>query len=164
MRRLDLDWVWWIVARGNPLKTEHGRFDDRLASAHQMADDPRMRVTGIEQDAGLTYTCDTLSALQQRAPAAKFVWLMGADSLSGFHRWKDWQGIAEAVPIAVIARPGNGPKARFSPFARRYSASRLPEHDAGSLANRAAPAWVFLDGAVDPASSTAIRRARKGND
>ncbi|HPF23426.1 MAG TPA: nicotinate-nucleotide adenylyltransferase, partial [Hyphomonas sp.] len=22
MKRLQLDWVWWIVARGNPLKSE----------------------------------------------------------------------------------------------------------------------------------------------
>ena len=28
MKRLQLDWVWWIVARGNPLKTGHGDFGE----------------------------------------------------------------------------------------------------------------------------------------
>lgn len=162
MKRLGLDWVWWIVARGNPLKSDHGDYDARLSSARQIADHPRMLVSDLERDAGLTYTCDTLAALQQRAPGANFVWLMGADSLAGFHRWKKWDQIAESVPIAVIARPGSGPKARFSPFAQRYQSARVPEHAALSLAGRSSPAWVYLDGPVDSASSTAIRRAKKG--
>lgn len=162
MKRLGLDWVWWIVARGNPLKSDHGDYDARLASARQVADHPRMQVSDLERYAGLTYTCDTLAALKQRAPAANFVWLMGADSLAEFHRWKKWEQIAEAVPIAVIARPGSGPKARFSPFAQRYQSARVPEHEALSLADRTGPAWLYLDGPVDPSSSTAIRRARQG--
>ncbi len=162
MKRLGLDWVWWIVARGNPLKSEHGDFEARLASAQRMADHPRMRVSDLEKHAGLTYTCDTLAALMQRAPQANFVWLMGADSLAEFHRWKKWQQIAAAVPIAVIARPGSGRKARFSPFAQRYQSARVPEYAALSLAGREGPAWLYLDGPVDPSSSTAIRRAKKG--
>lgn len=162
MKRLGLDWVWWIVARGNPLKSEHGDYDKRFASAVQMADHPRMRVTDVERAAGLTYTCDTLAVLRARAPEANFVWLMGADSLAGFHRWKNWQAIAASVPIAVIARPGSGPRARFSPFVQRFASERVAEHAALSLASRNAPAWLYLDGPVDPSSSTVIRRARKG--
>ncbi|WP_340692319.1 nicotinate-nucleotide adenylyltransferase, partial [Hyphomonas sp.] len=134
MKRLQLDWVWWIVARGNPLKTAHGDFETRLASARAVARNPRMIVTDIEARLALTYTCDTLAAIVARAPEAHFVWLMGADNMARFHHWKNWQGIAHTLPIAIIARPGSGPGARNSPFARRFARSRVPSAAAVTLA------------------------------
>ena len=160
MKRLQLDWVWWIVARGNPLKTGHGDFDKRFASAEAMAHDPRMIVSDIEPQLGLTYTYETLSTIAKSAPQADFVWLMGADNMVGFHLWGQWQKIAQLMPIAIIARPGVGPGARNSPFARRFAASRIPEAAAPTLPGRTPPAWVYLNAPHDPASSTAIREGR----
>ena len=160
MKRLQLDWVWWIVARGNPLKTAHGDFAERLASARAVAHHPRMLVTDIEARLGLTYTSDTLAAIVARAPEAHFVWLMGADNLAGFHHWQNWQGIAHTLPIAVIARPGVGAGARNSPFARRFAKSRIPSAAARTLATTPPPAWTYLTAPLDPSSSTALRAAR----
>lgn len=160
MKRLQLDWVWWIVANGNPLKTGHGDFDHRFASAEAMADHPRMIVTDIERQLGLTYSHDTLLRLVSHAPEADFVWLMGADNMAGFHLWANWQDIARLLPIAIIARPGVGPGARNSPFARRFAEYRIPEADAAALPGMAPPAWVYLKAPMDPSSSTAIREGR----
>ncbi|KCZ91618.1 nicotinate-nucleotide adenylyltransferase [Hyphomonas johnsonii] len=157
MRRLQLDWVWWVVARGNPLKTSHGDFSARLASARAVARNPRMIVTDIEARLGLTYTHDTLSAIVGQAPGAHFVWLMGADNMVGFHHWEDWRGIAGTLPIAVVARPGVGPGARNSPFARRYAKYRIPASAARTLATTPPPAWTYLTAPLDPTSSTALR-------
>lgn len=155
MTRLNLDWVWWIVARGNPLKSEHGDYQARLASARAKANHPRMIASDVEARFGLTYTCDTLAFLQKRHPGQRFVWLMGSDNLAGFHQWKNWQTIAESVPIAIVARPGARPGG--SPFERRYATARQPEHNAGALAMRTAPAWVYLKAPLNPASSTRLR-------
>ncbi|MCL4144949.1 UNVERIFIED_CONTAM: hypothetical protein GTU68_016718 [Idotea baltica] len=160
LKRLQLDWVWWIVARGNPLKSNHGDFASRAASAVAMANHPRMCVSTIEYDLGLTYTVDTLAALKSRAPTAKFVWLMGADSLRNFHMWKDWQTIAHLAPTAIIARPGAGQEARQSVFAKTFAARRLPETKATALADQAAPAWAYITAPLNPASSTALRAAK----
>ena len=162
MKRLQLDWVWWIVARGNPLKTGHGDFSGRFRSAEAVADHPRMRVTDIETQLGLTYSYRTLSTLTAAAPAAKFVWLMGADNMVNFHLWGAWQGIAQMMPIAIVARPGIGPGARNSPFARRFASSRVPASTAASLPDRDPPAWVYLPAPLDPISSTAIRQKKAG--
>ena len=164
LQRLQLDWVWWIVARGNPLKEEHGVFARRVASARAMAGHPRMRVSTIEAELGINYTRDLLPELTRRAPAARFVWIMGADNLSGFHRWGGWAEIAQTVPVAVVARPNAGPKARLSKFARRFAGARISEAEAPRLAFMEAPAWVFLTARWHPASSTALRRrARQRN-
>jgi nicotinate-nucleotide adenylyltransferase len=158
LKRLRLDAVWWIVARGNPLKSEHGSFEARFTSAQALARPPQMQVTDIEVQLGLTYTIDTLCALQAAEPEAKFVWIMGADSAAGFHLWKDWMQIAQRVPIAVVSRPGTR-MTRAAAFTRHFGAARLAEANAPALAGCAAPAWVYLRGPDNPASSTSLRRA-----
>lgn len=164
MQRLCLDWVWWIVARGNPLKESHGAFETRLSSASRLAEHPRMIVTDIEARLGLNYTRDTLSALQARAPSARFVWIMGADNLGGFHRWGGWREIAGRIPICVVARPSAGSRTRFSKFASTFAAARYDETDARLLPFAKPPAWVYLTAPWHPASSTALRKAaRKRN-
>jgi nicotinate-nucleotide adenylyltransferase len=157
LTRLNLDRIWWIVARGNPLKSGQGNFVERLASARAIARHPRMIVTDIEAQAGLTYSADTLAALIARAPGAQFVWVMGADSLAQFHLWRRWPSIAQAMPVCVVARPGYGLKARASPFARRFAKARLPSAAAASLAFHAPPAWIMIEARHVALSSTALR-------
>ncbi|MFN4226157.1 MAG: nicotinate-nucleotide adenylyltransferase [Hyphomonas sp.] len=159
MRRLALDGVWWIVARGNPLKSDHGDFDSRLASARSVAAPPGMAVTDIERQLGLTYTTDTLRALQETEPEARFVWLMGADSAASFHLWKDWEGIAARVPIAIVLRPGTR-LTKALPFVQRFADARIPEREARTLPGRAPPAWVYLRAPGNTLSSTALRAVR----
>lgn len=156
MKRLKLDQVWWVVARGNPLKSDHGDYAARLASARAIAKGPAMRVTDIEARLGLIYSIDTLHALRNAAPEARFVWLMGADNLAGFSRWKNWQEIAQIVPIAVIGRPG-ARITRATAFARKFARCRLPEAEAAKLAHASAPAWVYIRVRENPLSSTALR-------
>ncbi|ABI76321.1 nicotinate (nicotinamide) nucleotide adenylyltransferase [Hyphomonas neptunium ATCC 15444] len=156
LKRLKLDEVWWIVARGNPLKSDHGDYAVRLASARAMAQGAGMDVTDIEDQLGLTYSIDTVRALIKAAPDARFVWLMGADNLAGFDRWKNWEEIARTLPIAVISRPG-APITKPSFFSRRFARHRLPEPQAAALAYTQAPAWVYIRTRENPTSSTALR-------
>lgn len=156
LKRLKLDEVWWIVARGNPLKSDHGEYAARLDSARAVARGAGMKVTAIENDLGLTYSIDTVRTLRKAAPETRFVWLMGADNLSSFHRWKSWEEIARLLPIAVIARPG-ARITKASAFSRKFSAARLPEAEAPSLSQTTAPAWVYIRTRESAASSTALR-------
>jgi nicotinate-nucleotide adenylyltransferase len=59
-----------------------------------------------------------------------------------------------------VARPGVGPGARNSTFARRYAANRIPDAAAATLPDRDPPAWVYLPAPLDPISSTAIRQKK----
>lgn len=156
-RRLGLDWVWVFPARGNPLKHTTTAFKDRLAAARRTLEGPRVRVSSLEADLGLTYTIDLVRALKRLAPAAHFAWIMGGDNLGQFHRWRDWREIAARMPIAVVSRPSVGPTPRLSRFAQQFAANRIPAEDAHTLADRPAPAWTYLPAPLDPASSTELR-------
>ena len=158
LKRLDLDWVWWIVARGNPLKSSHGDYAERLASARKVAVHPRMLVSDIEVRLGLTYTIDVLDVLQTRATGAEFVWLMGSDAAAGFHHWKDWTAIMSRIPVAIVARSHSGPGGQQSQLAKTYADARYPSDMAALLPGAPTPAWTWLNAPLCPASSTSIRR------
>jgi nicotinate-nucleotide adenylyltransferase len=159
IKRLKLDRVWWLVTPGNPLKDDAAlhNLDERAQAARRMANDPRIDVSCLESVIGTRYTADTVEYLRRRVSGLRFVWIMGADNLAQFHRWQNWRQIASEVPIAVIDRPPQSFRALAAPAAQALARYRLPENQAGRLAEQRAPAWVFLTGIKLSLSSTGLR-------
>jgi nicotinate-nucleotide adenylyltransferase len=159
MKRLKLDRVWWLVTPGNPLKEGGGLRDleQRTEAARRIARDPRIDVSCLESVIGTRYTVDTITYLSRRLSGLRLVWIMGADNLAQFHRWQNWRRIASEVPIAVIDRPPQSFRALAAPAAQAMARYRLPENQADQLADRRAPAWVFLTGMKLNLSSTGLR-------
>jgi nicotinate-nucleotide adenylyltransferase len=163
-RRLSLDRVIWLVSPQNPLKSsrETAPLAERMAGARRMARGRTMIVTDAETRLDSVYTIDTLRALKARHPGVRFVWIMGADSLATFHRWRGWTQILREVPVAVVSRPWISLKSRLSPAARRFARFRRSSLNAGSLPVAAPPAWVFLRGPLNFQSSTQLRARMRG--
>jgi len=158
---LGLDAVWWLVSPGNPLKERAGMapLAARFASARRAARGAPIQVTAIEQSLGSPYTVETIAALLRLYPHRRFVWLMGADNLAQFHRWREWRRIAAMVPIAVVMRPGyDGPahRARAMGWLRRFV---RPAAMARLWTTWSLPSLVLLQLPLDPTSATAIRAA-----
>ena len=159
MRALALDEAWWLVSPGNPLKPRAGMapFAVRLASARHAARHVPIRATDLEARLGTRYTVDTLRAIRRRYPRRRFVWIMGADNLAQFHRWRQWRTIARTMPIAVVTRPGYDADALAAPamgWLRRY---RRPAGQARNWAEWSMPALVLLRFRPDRTSATQIR-------
>ena len=159
LKRLQLDWVWWLVSPQNPLKDtkETGEYSQRLKHTGVIAKHPQFVVTNIEKQIHSRNTAQTLAGMTTALKQAHFVWIMGADSFRDLDRWKRWNHIAETVPLAVLARPGYSVRALGSQAANRYAKNRVPNEQAGVLAKRKAPAWVFVSMPLRKESSTAIR-------
>ncbi len=159
IKRLKLDRVWWLVTPGNPLKDPGALhdLDQRAEAARQMANDPRIDVSCLESVIGTRYTVDTITYLRRRVSGLRFVWIMGADNLAQFHRWQNWRRIASEVPIAVVDRPPQSFRALAAPAAQALARYRVPENQAGELADHRPPAWVFLTGTKLSLSSTRLR-------
>ena len=163
LKRLRLDRIWWLVTPGNPLK-DHGELAStaaRVDLARQVASHPRIDVTAFEESIGARYTVDTLLFLARRCPRVNFVWIMGADNLASFHRWRGWQTIAGLMPMAVVDRPGFTLQATRSRAAIRLAPERVDAQAAATLATMAPPAWLFLYGPRSFLSSTELRRSRR---
>ena len=159
LRRLELDRIWWMVSPGNPLKDHRNLrpLPERIEQSRALAEDPRIVVTAFEAAHQIRYSADTVRLVKRRCTGTRFVWVMGADSLAGFHRWQDWRAIAGAMPIAVVDRPGSTLAPLSSRAGRALSRYRMPEGEAQRLAFKPPPAWVFLHGPRSRLSSTLLR-------
>jgi nicotinate-nucleotide adenylyltransferase len=153
-KRLKLNYVWWLVSPGNPLKPIPDALAVRLRRARNTARDRHIFVSDIEARLGTRYTIDTVAALQKRFPYVDFVWLMGSDNLEQFSRWRRWQKIAARIPIAVVRRPGTVLASLHAGLARRLGVS---------LRLASAPSLVVLDGPRSAESSTALRERALGD-
>ena len=158
LKRIGLDRIWWLVTPGNPLKDTRQLppLGERVAAARQLVRHPRIDVTGLEALSGTRYSYETAAWLVRRCPGVHFVWIMGADNLASFHLWRNWQGLAALMPLAIVDRDGTQ-HALASPAARRLAASRIPETMAGRLPFLPPPVWVFLHGLKSPLSSSSLR-------
>ncbi len=160
LKRFGLDWVWWLVTPGNPLKARQpAPLDRRLEAAQARMRHPRVRVTDLEAHLGTRYTAETIEALRAVYPGVRFVWLMGADNLASFHRWDRWKSILGTVPVGVLARPNAEIAALMSPAARCFEGARLRGDSVRTLGRATAPAWAYVAIPLADESSTAIRAA-----
>jgi nicotinate-nucleotide adenylyltransferase len=158
IKRLGLDYVWWLVAPQNPLKPTQGMapLARRLDFAvEETIGHPRLVVMDIERVLGTRYTIDTMAKLKRRFAELHFVWLMGSDSLESFRFWKRWPDIVQSVPIAVVIRPGSVLAMLHAKPAIRFR--RYRQRDLRGLATAKPPAIAMIDGPRNSLSSTAIR-------
>ena len=85
---------------------------------------PCLEVSDLELTrAGTSYTFDTLLALEQRFPGAKFTLLLGSDQFSLVGQWKNADDILKKARLAVFSRGGKGEHGRIA-LARQELAAR----------------------------------------
>lgn len=158
LRELALDRIWWITSKQNPLKDKQTKYDERANSIKSLGLQKRMEISHVEKQMNTQYSIQMIKALKVRNPNTKFIFLIGADNLSQFTKWKSWKEIISLVPIAVVARPGYSLKSQLSPTARFMSNHRLPEHKAHILKYHSPPMWTFITPPLNKNSSSTIRK------
>lgn len=160
IKRLKLDQVWWLVSPQNPLKAKEDMagFEQRLNYARSLARHPQIKVLDFEQKHRLRYSYDTIRALQQSYPHIRFIWLMGADNLAQFSRWRSWRKIFHLLPIAVLDRAPFSHVAVRMLAAARFASKRLNASNAPKLAAKTPPAWLYLHIPRHPGSATQLRK------
>jgi nicotinate-nucleotide adenylyltransferase len=125
---LSLDRLVFIPTAVQPLKTHQ----DAAAPEHRLAmvrllisDDPRFGVDAMEIDrGGLSYTVDTLSAYASESASAELFWLVGADVVRSFARWREPKRITELATVVVLQRTDEAPDLGSIPGTPRCLATR----------------------------------------
>ncbi|HEY0972765.1 MAG TPA: nicotinate-nucleotide adenylyltransferase [Gemmatimonadales bacterium] len=105
---LGLDRLVFVPAANQPLKTGAGSAPaaDRLAMVRAMvAGDPRFEVDPIEIDRqGLSFTVDTLEAYRRKPGVDELFFIIGADVLASFHRWREPERVQRLATLVVLRR------------------------------------------------------------
>ncbi|HYO48655.1 MAG TPA: nicotinate-nucleotide adenylyltransferase [Chloroflexia bacterium] len=109
---LSLDLVLFVPAGSQPLKSDKhvSPAQHRIAMVElAIAGNPHFALSRVDVDRpGPSYTVDTVAALRQewRGPGVEMWFIVGADSLSTFPRWRGPLGILAHVRLAVVRRLG----------------------------------------------------------
>lgn len=120
---------------------------DRLAMLRlAVRDEPRFAVSDLEiRRGGVSYTIDTIKALQRRHPRARLHFIIGSDSLFELHGWREVGELLRRSVFIALERPG------FSLSQLTARRLRLPEPWPRRLAR------TVFRGHVMDISSTEIR-------
>jgi nicotinate-nucleotide adenylyltransferase len=112
LERLGLDRLLFVVAGLPPHK-----LGERLSPASirlemvraAVRGNPAFEVSAVEMDqAGPTYTVDTLRRFRSMHPEAHMFFLMGADQLAEFPEWKEPETVAALATVVAMTREGSG--------------------------------------------------------
>ncbi len=162
LSKLGLDAVWWLVSPQNPLKSvqDMASLDERMVGAEKMATDPRIHVSDLEKQLATSYTVDFLNKITKLAPDTCFIWLMGADNLAQFSKWKDWKEIGKIVAFAIFDRPSYSSAVETSEAAAFFKDNQIPEDNAYKLGTEKLPAWTFIREVQNEISSSHIRQKK----
>jgi nicotinate-nucleotide adenylyltransferase len=125
---LSLDRLIFIPAAVQPLKVGRASATpaQRLRMVELLVDgDERFEVSRIEIDrGGLSYTVDTLAAFSAQWPSAQLFWLIGADAIQSFSRWRQPERIVELATVVVMQRAGDAIQVPEVPGSPQWLASR----------------------------------------
>ncbi len=104
----DLERIWIVVTPHNPFKEKKSMLPDyhRLQLVKEaIGDDIRFNASDIEFHLPQpNYTIHTLTYLKEKYPENEFLLVMGADNLSHFKKWKNYQDILNQYEIYVYPR------------------------------------------------------------
>ncbi len=108
MEKFSLDCVWFMPSKTPPHKsdeqitpTEHRIEMTTLA----VKDNPKFKLSLFEMERdGYTFTYETLQLLKKDYPNTKFYFIMGADSVYTFHKWREPGIIASLCTILAANR------------------------------------------------------------
>ncbi|HEX5581080.1 MAG TPA: nicotinate-nucleotide adenylyltransferase [Gemmatimonadaceae bacterium] len=105
---LELDRLVFVPAAQQPLKVgeRSAPAADRLAMVRAMAaGDPRFEVDPIEIDRqGLSFTVDTLEAYRRRSGVDELFFIVGADVMASFNRWREPDRVQQLATLVVLRR------------------------------------------------------------
>jgi len=118
----SLDEVWFIPTSVPPHKPQPGADGaDRLAMVEAaVAGHPAFRACDLElARGGVSYTIDTVAALQERHPGRDFHWIVGTDMMNDLPNWRRIEELAARVTFVCLSREGErGRKEALPAFVR----------------------------------------------
>ncbi len=124
IKKLGLKQLWWIPNKHNPLKKRvvFDDFESRLQKCQQMTLGwAKIKVKNFRDDS--VYTEELITKLQARYKNYQFYWIMGADNLVNFHRWKNFKKLIKMVIFVVFSRQNFLLKLKSSKIYNIYQAA-----------------------------------------
>jgi nicotinate-nucleotide adenylyltransferase len=143
LKKLKLNAIIWLITKQNPLKQKpylsvnvRKKLSKNLIKKYK-----KISIKYLDDLVKSKNTFDLLNFLFKKKKIQLY-FLIGADNLVNFHKWKNWKNIPKLAKIVVFARPGYSRKALSS-----IAAKKLKKED-----------WIYLNYKKINISSSLIRK------
>ena len=105
LRKLKLNKILWVITKKNPLKNNpHLKIKERIKLSKKITKkNKKITVKYFDDKIGSSSTFNLLNYLKKKTKANLF-FLIGADNLKKFHKWKNWRQIPKLAKIVVFPR------------------------------------------------------------
>ena len=106
IKKLKLNKVIWLITKQNPLKSKaYLSTKKRIKLSREMiSGQKKIELRYIDKITKSSKTYDALNYLKKNNKNLKLFFLIGADNLINFHKWRNWIRIAEISTIVVFPR------------------------------------------------------------
>ena len=105
LRKLRLNKILWVITKKNPLKNKPLlKIEERIKLSKKITKkNKKITVKYFDDKIGSVNTFNLLSYLKKKTKANLF-FLIGADNLKKFHKWKNWKQIPKLAKIVIFPR------------------------------------------------------------
>lgn len=105
-KKFRLQQIWWVPTKQNPLKTAFkSSIVSRILECNKITKNySQILVKDFENKIPSIYTIDLLERITKQHPQHQFYWIIGADNILQFHKWKNWRKIIALMPLIICDR------------------------------------------------------------
>ena len=122
IKKLKLSKVLWIVTKKNPFKDNpYYSLSQRLKKAKELTKGiKKIQVIHLDKRVNSSRSINIINYLVNRKKLKNIYFIIGADNLINFHKWKDWKKIVKLTKLIVFSRKGYDRKGSKSTVTKYY--------------------------------------------
>ena len=122
IKKLKLNKVFWIVTKKNPFKDNpYYSLSQRLKKAKKLTKGiKKIKVIHLDKRVNSSRSINIINYLVNRKKLKNIYFIIGADNLIGFHKWKGWKRIVKLTKLIVFSRKGYDKKGYKSTVTKYY--------------------------------------------
>ena len=122
IKNLKLTKVLWIVTKKNPFKDNpYYSLSQRLKKAKELTKGiKKIQVIHLDKRVNSSRSINIINYLVNRKKLKNIYFIIGADNLINFHKWKDWKRIVKLTKLIVFSRKGYDRKGNKSTVTKYY--------------------------------------------
>ena len=126
-KKIGLKKVFWVITKKNPFKKKSQlSLKERIGYAKKLnINNKFIKIYFFEDKIKSNKTIDLMKFLKNRHKKSEFFFIMGADNLINFHKWKKWNEIVKISKILVFNRSNYKSKSLKSISFKRLNKKRL---------------------------------------
>jgi|OM-RGC.v1.017037126 nicotinate-nucleotide adenylyltransferase len=160
IQKLKIQKLFWSITKQNPLKKLKPLIDEKkriLLCKKIIKKEKKIFILNTKKIKNSQFTHNVISSMRRRINVnQKLFFIIGADNLINFHKWKNFKKIMSLSTLVVMNRPGYKKKALNSFIGKKFKKFKTNL----SYINKNMPKnyqWVFINNRGINISSSKLR-------